>query len=80
MKLLCKTLINQGSLSSTLPLNKSDAIEGTKVKDKSNEPRIAIMKVDAIGMNILPSTPTNANTGRNDNATINSPKPADFLI
>ena len=50
--------------SLTLPLSNREHIIGTKVKDKINAPNKAKPTVKAIGLNIFPSMPPNANIGR----------------
>ncbi len=76
LKAFSAILMRYGLSSLVLPLRKVAAKAGTKVNDSTSAEHSAIIKVCAIGPNILPSTPVNANNGINTIITINSPKPA----
>src|SRR3989338_5391459 len=56
--------ISLGSLSVTFPDRKRLANAGAVVNERIKAERTAMAKVDAIGMNIFPSTPVKANTGK----------------
>ncbi len=72
--------INLGSLSLAFPLSTRLAKAGTVVKEKTNAHKTAMINVDAMGRNILPSTPESAKTGKKTITTIISPNPAAVRI
>ncbi|MNG02307.1 hypothetical protein D3C81_1462470 [compost metagenome] len=65
--------INRFSSSLTLPVTNRAIAAGTKVTDSNMAPSKAITTVNAIGWNILPSTPLRAKIGRYTTMMINCP-------
>ena len=68
--------ITRFSFSSILPLTKMAMAAGTKVIEKISAPINAAITVNAIGWNILPSTPSRANKGKYTNMMISMPNAA----
>ena len=56
--------MNQFSCSDTLPVTNSATAAGTNVIDRMAAPVSAISTVNAIGVNIFPSTPVSVRIGR----------------
>ncbi len=58
----------------------SAAMAGTKVKEKMKAPASASITVAAMGMKVLPSTPSSSSSGMNTSKMMSWPKPAGRTI